>query len=56
MSTDIPLPDDLLHLLEKRSSTDRREEKRRAPESEELDVQENRSGEDRRGGRRRLED
>lgn len=56
MSTDLPLPDELLHLLEKRSSTDRREKERRVAKSEELEVQNHRSGKDRRVGRRRLED
>jgi hypothetical protein len=58
MPNELPLPNDLLHLLEKRSSTDRRDEKRRAPESAEpdaIEANEKRSGEDRRGTGRRLD-
>ncbi|MDG1893390.1 MAG: hypothetical protein P8J37_00625 [Fuerstiella sp.] len=57
MSNNLPLPDGLKHLLEKRDTADRRATARRATEAAEPDeprTNEKRSGLDRREGKRRL--
>ncbi len=57
MPNELPLPDELMHLLEKRESRDRRTSKRRQAEGDDVDSENGRrKTRDRRKKRRRKQD